>query len=129
MNSLRRFGARRVYLGIALLVILSLIVSACGTAAPAPAASTGGEQSAAAPAADSAAAPAPAGLKEVPRNRLKIMRGGQEGQHIDYELWNPYAVGANHQNGANIMYETAGFLQRLCRQGDIVVVGRELLRV
>ena len=110
MNSLRRFGARRVYLGIALLVILSLIVSACGTAAPAPDASSGGEQSAAAPAADSAAAPAPAGLKEVPRNRtLKIMRGGQEGQHIDYELWNPYAVGANHQNGANIMYEPLAF--------------------
>ena len=110
MNSLRRFGARRGYLGFALLVILSLIVSACGTAAPAPAASSGGEQSAAAPAADSAAAPAPAGLKEVARNRtLKIMRGGQEGQHIDYELWNPYAVGANHQNGANIMYEPLAF--------------------
>ncbi|MCE7987944.1 MAG: ABC transporter substrate-binding protein [Caldilinea sp. CFX5] len=94
-------------LGLTLLLLLSLLIAACGGA---PAAPTGGEQ-AAAPAADAApAAAAPAGLKEVPRNRtLKLMRGGREGQHIDYELWNPYAVGANHQNGANIMYEPLAF--------------------
>ncbi|MEZ4660450.1 MAG: ABC transporter substrate-binding protein [Caldilineaceae bacterium] len=86
-------------------VILALILSACGSAAP-----PSGSADSAAPVADSAPAAAPAGLKEVPRNRtLKIMRGGREGQHIDYELWNPYAVGANHQNGPNIMYEPLAF--------------------
>lgn len=110
MKSLRRFGARRAYLGFALLVILSLIVSACGAAAPAPAASSGGDSAAAPAANDAAPAAAPAGLKEIPRNRtFKMMRGGNQGQHIDYELWNPYAIGANHQNGANIMYEPLAF--------------------
>ncbi len=88
-------------------VLLSVILAACGGAAPA--ATTGSD----APAADSGAAqPAAAagGLKEVPRNRtLKMMRGGVSGQHADYELWNPYAIGSNHQNGANIMYEPLAF--------------------
>ena len=95
-------------IGLTLLLLLALVLSACG----APAAPAGD----AAPAADSAAAgeapaaAAPEGLKEVPRNRtFKMMRGGREGQHIDYELWNPYAVGANHQNGPNIIYEPLAF--------------------
>ncbi|MEZ4710206.1 MAG: ABC transporter substrate-binding protein [Caldilineaceae bacterium] len=107
MNAFKRLSSSRVQQRLVFLVILALILSACGSAA----APSGGGAESAAPAADSAPpAAAPAGLKEVPRNRtLKIMRGGREGQHIDYELWNPYAVGANHQNGANIMYEPLAF--------------------
>ena len=94
-------------LGLTLLLLLSLLIAACGAPAAAP---TGGEQ-AAAPAADAAAAEAaPEGLADVPRNRtFRLMLGGREGQHIDYELWNPYAIGANHQTGPNIMYEPLAF--------------------
>ncbi|MFN8444831.1 MAG: ABC transporter substrate-binding protein [Caldilineaceae bacterium] len=111
MKTLRRLSTGRIQFGLALLVILALIISACGTpAAPAAPAASGGGDQAAAPAADSGAAAVPAGLKEVPRNRtFKMMRGGNQGQHIDYDLWNPYAIGANHQNGANIMYEPLAF--------------------
>lgn len=102
--------SKRVHqpIGLTLLLLLALVLSACGgAAAPAGDAAQAGD-SAAAGAAPAAAAPA--GLQEVPRNRtLKIMRGGREGQHIDYELWNPYAVGANHQNGPNIIYEPLAF--------------------
>ena len=40
-------------------------------------------------------------IPTIDRNRTLILRwGGREGRHIDAELWNPYAVGANHQNGS-----------------------------
>ncbi len=49
-------------------------------------------------------------VKEVPRNRtLILMWAGQEGRYVDHELWNPYAVGANHQNGPGIFYEPLYF--------------------
>ena len=88
-------------------VVLSVSLAACGGSAPAATTSD-------APAAggDTASQPAaaPGGLSEVPRNRtFKLMRGGVSGQHADYELWNPYAIGSNHQNGANIMYEPLAF--------------------
>lgn len=92
-------------IGLTLLLLLVLVLSACGT----PAAPAGGDQAAASDSGAVAVA-APEGLKEVPRNRtFKLMRGGNQGQHIDYDLWNPYAIGANHQNGANIMYEPLAF--------------------
>ncbi len=92
-------------LSLVLALVLTLVLAACGTPS-APQAAAGTPQTA--PAAGAAAAPA--GLKEVPRNRtFRLMRGGTSGQHVDYELWNPYAVGANHQNGANIMYEPLAF--------------------
>jgi len=101
--------SKRVHqpIGLTLLLLLALVLSACGgAAAPAGDAAQAGDSAAGA----APAAAAPAGLQEVPRNRtLKIMRGGREGQHIDYELWNPYAVGANHQNGPNIIYEPLAF--------------------
>lgn len=102
--------SKRVHqpIGLTLLLLLALLLSACG----APAAPAGD----AAPAADSAAAgaesaaAAPEGLKDVQRNHtFRLMLGGVEGQHVDYELWNPYAVGANHQTGPNIMYEPLAF--------------------
>ena len=94
---------------VSFLIILSMVLAACGGgAAPAE---TSGE---AAPAAESGGAAAPAvsasGLKEVPRNRTHIfMGGGREGQFIDHELWNPYAIGSNHQIGPNIIYEPLAF--------------------
>jgi len=47
---------------------------------------------------------------EVARNRTLILRwGGQEGRYIDHELWNGYALGANHQNGLGIFYEPLAY--------------------
>lgn len=49
-------------------------------------------------------------LREIPRNRtLMLMWGGEQGHYIDHELWNPYAVGANHQNGPGLFYEPLFF--------------------
>ena len=49
-------------------------------------------------------------VPEVARNRTLILRwGGREGRHIDAELWNPYALGANHQNGLGLLYEPLAF--------------------
>jgi peptide/nickel transport system substrate-binding protein len=49
-------------------------------------------------------------LKEIPRNRtLMLIWGGEEGRYIDHELWNPYAVGSNHQNGPGLFYEPLFF--------------------
>ncbi len=48
----------------------------------------------------------PTGLRQVPRNReLRLIWSGREGRYVDHELWNPYAIGANHQNGPGIFYE------------------------
>lgn len=50
------------------------------------------------------------GVPEVARNRTLFLRwGGQEGRFIDHELWNGYAVGANHQNGLGIFYEPLAY--------------------
>ena len=50
------------------------------------------------------------GLKTVPREHTFItFQGGSEGRHTDHELWNPYAIGANHQRGPNIIYEPLAF--------------------
>src|SRR2546428_234998 len=36
--------------------------------------------------------------RDVPRNRtLTLVWTGREGRWIDHELWNPYAIGSNHQ--------------------------------
>ena len=41
-----------------------------------------------------------------PRDRTMILVwGGREGRWVDFELWNPYSIGSNHQNGPNLMYE------------------------
>jgi peptide/nickel transport system substrate-binding protein len=100
-------AARAQGILISLVVLFSLVITACGgAAAPAPAADTGGST-------DSAAAVPVAqttGIKEVARNRTHIfMGGGREGQFVDYELWNPYAIGSNHQVGPNIIYEPLAF--------------------
>jgi len=49
-------------------------------------------------------------IKDVPRNRvLQSFLGGSEGRFVDHTLWNPYAIGANHQSGPNIIFEPLAF--------------------
>jgi len=78
------------------------------TTAPAAAPTT-------APAAKPAATTAPAAasggaLKEVPRSKtLLLAQGGAQGKYLDYDLWNAYALGANHQTGPNLTHEPLAF--------------------
>ena len=45
-----------------------------------------------------------------PRNRtMSLVWGGREGRWVDFELWNPYSIGSNHQNGPNIIYEPLAY--------------------
>ncbi|HSU05839.1 MAG TPA: ABC transporter substrate-binding protein, partial [Acetobacteraceae bacterium] len=64
----------------------------------------------------SAAAMLPAGIAAaqpatVPRERTLILikNGGRDGRWIDHELWNPYSIGSNHQNGPNIICEPLAY--------------------
>ncbi len=51
----------------------------------------------------------PAG-RDIDRNKTLISYlGGAEGRFVDHELWNPYAIGANHQSGPNIIFEPLAF--------------------
>ena len=66
--------------------------------------------------ATAAAAMLPAGvaqaqLASVPANQTMTLIGinSRDGRWVDYELWNPYAVGANHQNGPNMIYEPLAY--------------------
>src|SRR6185295_14235841 len=48
--------------------------------------------------------------REVPRNRtLTLVWTGREGRWIDHELWNPYAIGSNHQSGPGMVYEPLAY--------------------
>ena len=49
--------------------------------------------------------------RSVPRTRTLtlVWSGSREGRWIDYELWNPYAIGSNHQNGPGILYEPLAY--------------------
>jgi len=54
---------------------------------------------------------------DVARNRTLVLRwGGQEGRYIDHELWNGYALGANHQNGLGLLYEPLAFYSAFADQ-------------
>ncbi len=62
------------------------------------------------------AAMLPAGIAEaqmqsIPRDRTMVLIGinSRDGRWVDYELWNPYAIGANHQNGPNLIYEPLAY--------------------
>jgi peptide/nickel transport system substrate-binding protein len=54
---------------------------------------------------------ATAQLAPIARNKTMILvwSGSREGRWVDYELWNPYSIGANHQNGPNIIYEPLAY--------------------
>src|SRR5271154_2974584 len=46
-----------------------------------------------------------------PRNKTMILvwSGSRAGQWADWDLWNPYAIGANHQNGPNCVCEPLAY--------------------
>ena len=48
---------------------------------------------------------------DIPRDQTMILIGinSRDGRWVDYELWNPYAIGANHQNGPNLIYEPLAY--------------------
>jgi hypothetical protein len=49
-------------------------------------------------------------LPPVPRDRTMILVwGGREGRWVDWDLWNPYSIGSNHQNGPNLIYEPLAY--------------------
>jgi peptide/nickel transport system substrate-binding protein len=49
-------------------------------------------------------------VADIPRERTLFLRwGGQEGRFVDHDLWNGYAIGANHQNGLGILYEPLAY--------------------
>ncbi|HEV2098126.1 MAG TPA: ABC transporter substrate-binding protein, partial [Stellaceae bacterium] len=63
-----------------------------------------------------AAAMLPAGIAgaqtvTAPRDQTMTLIGinSRDGRWVDYELWNPYAIGANHQNGPNLIYEPLAY--------------------
>ena len=63
-----------------------------------------------------AAAMLPAGvanaeLASIPREKTVVLIGinARDGRWVDYELWNPYAIGSNHQNGPNLIYEPLAY--------------------
>jgi peptide/nickel transport system substrate-binding protein len=58
-----------------------------------------------------AAGPAVAQPSAVPRNRTMTLIGqnGRDGRWPDFELWNAYSIGANHQNGPNLIYEPLAY--------------------
>lgn len=46
-----------------------------------------------------------------PREKTMILvwSGSREGRWVDYDLWNPYSIGSNHQNGSNLIYEPLAY--------------------
>src|SRR5215467_1232423 len=49
-------------------------------------------------------------LTGVTRDRTMILSwGGREGRWVDWDLWNPYSIVSNHQNGANLVYEPLAY--------------------
>ena len=50
-------------------------------------------------------------LAAIPRDKTMTLIGinSRDGRWVDYELWNPYAIGANHQNGPNLIYEPLAY--------------------
>jgi peptide/nickel transport system substrate-binding protein len=45
------------------------------------------------------------------RNRTMVLvwSGSREGRWVDFDLWNPYSIGSNHQNGSNLIYEPLAY--------------------
>jgi peptide/nickel transport system substrate-binding protein len=62
-----------------------------------------------------AANPAAAQPAAVPRNRTLalVANGGRDGRWVDFDLWNAYCIGANHQNGPNLIYEPLAYYSSL----------------
>jgi peptide/nickel transport system substrate-binding protein len=47
----------------------------------------------------------------IPRDKTMTLIGinSRDGRWVDFDLWNPYAIGANHQNGPNLLYEPLAY--------------------
>ncbi|MDQ6673284.1 MAG: ABC transporter substrate-binding protein [Chloroflexota bacterium] len=137
-SSPRGMTTRRHFLLSAGVLGVGGLLAACSQAAPtpsapttAPAAATTAPAPTTAPAVNAAATTAPlpptaaaanaaptsapaaasgGALTEVPRNRtLLLAQGGNQGKYLDYDLWNAYALGANHQTGPNLTHEPLAF--------------------
>ena len=124
-----RIVSRRLFLRAALLGGTAALAAACAPAAPAPPAAPAAAPTTApaaapttAPAAKPTTAPAaapttapapqaaPAQPAPVPRNKqLILMWAGKDGKYTDFELWNPFAPDANHQNGPGLFHEPLYF--------------------
>lgn len=108
-----------------LLSVSLIAVAACSSeeeAAPAPAKEAPAKAAPAAtkapePTATPEPEPAKVEVKEVAREDTFIgYLGGAEGRFVDHELWNPYAIGANHQSGPNIIFEPLAFFSAFGNQ-------------
>lgn len=94
-----------------MLLVLALLVAACGQAAPPAPVQAPTEAPAAAPTqppaapTEAPAASAPTGLKEVPRNRTLVLAWWGDGQFVDDQVYTPFAIGGDYQKGLNLVYE------------------------
>ena len=48
---------------------------------------------------------------DVPREKTMtlVWTGSRDGRWVDFDLWNAYCIGANHQNGSNLIYEPLAY--------------------
>ena len=124
MNLPVKFGRYGLLAILASVMVLGIVI-ACGeeepTATPVPPTATAVPPTATAePAPEPTATPEPEPPAEAQgvvfdpgdvaeEDTLKLFHGGSEGRFIDHELWNPYAIGANHQQGPNLIFEPLAF--------------------
>ena len=121
MNLPVKFGRYGLLAVLASVMALSVVI-ACGeeepTATPVPPTAT--SVPATATAVPPTATPEPPPPSEAmgmvfdpgdvaAEDTLTLFHGGSEGRFIDHELWNPYAIGANHQQGPNLIFEPLAF--------------------
>ena len=118
MNLPAKFGRYGLLAILASVMVLGAAI-ACGeeepTATPVPPTAT---------AVPATAAPEPTATEEAmmeamgmvfdpgdvaAEDTLTLFHGGSEGRFIDHELWNPYSIGANHQQGPNLIFEPLAF--------------------
>lgn len=54
---------------------------------------------------------ATAQLASISRDKTMTLLGinSRDGRWVDAELWNPYSIGSNHQNGPNLIYEPLAY--------------------
>ena len=108
---------------IALAAVAMVAAVACGGDDVAPTATTAAIAKATQPVETATPEPEPTKkpaevmeVKEVSRDKTLVTFLGAEGRHNDHELWNPYAIGANHQRGPNIIFEPLAFYSAFADQ-------------
>jgi peptide/nickel transport system substrate-binding protein len=115
------FTKRWRILFLAMLSIALIAAIACGSDEGEDSSDDGGGSEPVATTAPAAAAtattapvvddsPGDVAIADISRDETFIgYLGGAEGRFVDHELWNPYAIGANHQSGPNIIFEPLAF--------------------